>query len=229
MGYILLEGGAEFGGQMAAPDLRAMELAGGPHARLRVIPAAAAPDDNHRHAGRKAEHWFRQLGAADAAAVPLIDRRSAQDAALAGVLRESQMIYMLGGFPRHLAQSLTQSACWEAVYLAWQAGAVVGGSSAGAMVLCEHYYDPADDRMLPGLNLVPGACVIPHHDTFGRSWVPQIQRLLPDTLLLGIDEETGMLDDGPSGRWQVYGKGTVTLYSGRRVKRFGPADQFTLR
>ena len=28
-GHILLEGGAEFGGQMAAPDRRAIELAGG--------------------------------------------------------------------------------------------------------------------------------------------------------------------------------------------------------
>ncbi len=28
-GYLLLEGGAEFGGQMAEPDLRAIELAAG--------------------------------------------------------------------------------------------------------------------------------------------------------------------------------------------------------
>ena len=29
MGFILLEGGAEFGGEMATPDRRALELAGG--------------------------------------------------------------------------------------------------------------------------------------------------------------------------------------------------------
>ncbi|WP_345105299.1 hypothetical protein [Candidatus Villigracilis vicinus] len=29
MGYLLLEGGAEFGGRMSEPDLRAIELAGG--------------------------------------------------------------------------------------------------------------------------------------------------------------------------------------------------------
>jgi len=32
MGYILLEGGAEFGGMMKAPDQRAIELAGGKEA-----------------------------------------------------------------------------------------------------------------------------------------------------------------------------------------------------
>ena len=37
-GYLLLEGGAEFGGQMAEPDLRAMELAGGPGALICIIP-----------------------------------------------------------------------------------------------------------------------------------------------------------------------------------------------
>jgi hypothetical protein len=34
-------------------------------------------------------------------------------------------------------------------------------------------------------------------------------------VLLGIDEQTGMLDDGEGGRkvgWRVYGKGSVTLY-----------------
>ena len=38
MGYILLEGGAEFGGEMAAADRRAIELAGGPGAPIGIIP-----------------------------------------------------------------------------------------------------------------------------------------------------------------------------------------------
>ncbi|KPJ77327.1 MAG: hypothetical protein AMJ54_08475 [Deltaproteobacteria bacterium SG8_13] len=228
MGFILLEGGAEFGGQMAAADLRAMELAGGPQARLRVIPAAAAPDDNHRRAGRNAERWFRKLGATDAAALPLVDRQSAQDAILASTLRESRMIYMLGGFPQYLAQSLAGTAAWEAICQAWKAGAVVGGSSAGAMVLCDYYYNPADDRVLPGLGLVAGACVLPHHDTFGQHWAPRIKRLLPDAVMIGIDEQTGMLDDAASGRWQVYGRGTVTVYREQRIQRFRPADAFPL-
>ena len=45
MGYLLLEGGAEFGGRMREPDLKAIELAGGFDAPIRIIPTAAAPDN----------------------------------------------------------------------------------------------------------------------------------------------------------------------------------------
>ncbi len=45
-----------------------------------------------------------------------------------------------------------------------------GGSSAGAMVLCEHYYDPDSQSVQPGLNLLAAVCVIPHHIVFGKGW-----------------------------------------------------------
>ena len=57
MGHILLAGGAEFGGQMAAADRRAIELAGGPTAPIAIIPAAAAPDHNHQRAGANGVRW----------------------------------------------------------------------------------------------------------------------------------------------------------------------------
>ena len=47
MGYLLLEGGAEFSGRMDEADKRALALAGGKAAPVDVIPAAAAPDTNH--------------------------------------------------------------------------------------------------------------------------------------------------------------------------------------
>ena len=50
-GHLLLEGGAEFGGRMAEADRRAIELAGGAEAPICIIPTAAAPDNNHEHAG----------------------------------------------------------------------------------------------------------------------------------------------------------------------------------
>jgi hypothetical protein len=37
MGFILLEGGAEFGGRMADADRQAMTLAGGPDVPIRII------------------------------------------------------------------------------------------------------------------------------------------------------------------------------------------------
>jgi len=58
MGFILLEGGAEFGGRMADPDSQAMTLAGGPDVPIRIIPAAAAPDNNHQRAGQNGLDWL---------------------------------------------------------------------------------------------------------------------------------------------------------------------------
>lgn len=228
MGSILLEGGAEFGGMMKAPDQRAMELAGGKESRISIIPAAAAPDENHERAGANGIRWFQGLGATDVSVLPLIDRSSADDRLVVEALRQSKLIYLLGGFTHHLGQSLAGSDSQKAMAEALESGAVIAGSSAGAMVLCEFYYNPRADEVVDGLNLVPGACVLPHHDTFGKNWAPRLKHLIPDTCLIGIDEETGMLDDGPSKNWRAYGKGIVTLYRSGKVDAFASNDSFVL-
>ena len=231
MGYILLAGGAEFSGRMAKADRRAIELAGGSGASISIIPAAAAPDKNHQRAARNGIDWFKKLGAVNAAALPLIDRRSADDPAVVEALQRSRMIYMLGGFPRHLAQSLTGSRSWQAILTAHQAGAVIAGSSAGAMILCDHYYDPYGKTIFGGLGLIPGACILPHHDTFGKSWAPELTQRLPGVVLIGIDEHTGMLNDGPAHRWRIYcdGDGRVTLYKNGRQMQVAPDAHFELK
>jgi cyanophycinase len=228
MGYILLAGGAEFRGRMATPDRQAIELAGGANARLSIIPAAAAPDNNHQRAGQTGVDWFQKLGAVNVTALPLIDRTSADDPAVVDALRHSKLIYMLGGFPRHLAQSLAGSNSWQAMLAAHRSGAVIAGSSAGAMILCDYYYDPYGHKIRSGLGLIPDACILPHRNTFGQSWAPKLAQRLAGILLIGIDEQTGMLNDDPAGRWQVYGAGNVTLYRNNRKADFHSGKSFEL-
>jgi len=228
-GHILLEGGAEFGGRMAEPDRRAIELAGGPDSRISIIPAAAAPDRNHERAGGNGVRWFQSLGARNVAALPLIDHASADRAEIAAALGESRLIYLLGGFTHYLGQTLAGSASGRAMLAAYAGSAIVAGSSAGAMVLCEHYYDPESGQVVAGLGLVPRACVLPHHDTFGKRWAPRLSALLPLSTLVGIDERTGMLDDGDGGRWRVYGQGTVTLYHAGQATIYASGASFMLR
>jgi cyanophycinase len=226
-GYILLEGGAEFGGQMAAPDRRALELAGGLQAPVNIIPAAAAPDHNDRHAGATGARWFKQLGATRVAVVPLTDLASANRPEVATALGEGGLIYMLGGFPRHLGESLAGSLSWQAMLAAYEAGAVVGGSSAGAMVLGQHYFDPYANVVVAGLNLAPRTCIVPHHNRFGRTWIARLSDQLPEIWLIGIDEQTGLLDDGPNHTWNVYGQGSATLYRGGQARTYWPGDTFS--
>ena len=147
-----MEGGAEFGGAMREPDLKAIELAGGWDVPIRIIPTAAAPDHNDQRAGKNGIRWFEHLGARDVKSIPLIDRDSANDERIARSLQDARLIYILGGFTHYLGQTLKGSRAWQAVLEAYQQGAVVAGSSAGAMVMCERYYDPepGTDPSRPG-------------------------------------------------------------------------------
>lgn len=228
MGFLLLEGGAEFGGRMSEPDLKAIQLAGGLDAPIAILPTAAAPDHNEEHAGRNGLRWFQSLGASRVDIVPVTDKSSADQPDYAARVRAAKLIYLLGGFPRHLGETLHDSRVWKSALAAYQDGAVIGGSSAGAMVLCEYYYDPYEDKLLSGLNLLPNCCVLPHHNNFGKRWATQLTQLLPQATLIGIDEQTGILND-EFGHWRVYGAGKVTLYrSGGKPEFHARGETFTL-
>jgi cyanophycinase len=227
MGYLLLEGGSEFGGHMSEPDLRAIELAGGFDIPICIVPTAAAPDRNHKRAGNNGIRWFQSLGAKNVFAVDVIDRASANDKMLAASILTSRLIYLLGGFPRHLAETLANSLCWNAVLDAYEQGAVIAGSSAGAMVVCEYYYDPSEKKVLRGLNLIPNAGVLPHHNNFGKAWADRLVQLLPGAVLIGIDEQTGLLSD-MDGNWQIHGAGNVTRYQNGKINQYARGEMFSL-
>jgi len=228
VGYLLLEGGAEFGGRMRDADLRGIRRAGGFAAPIRIIPTAAAPDDNHERAGNNGVRWFKGLGAKDVLSVPLVDRASANDATVVQSLRAARLIYLLGGFTDYLGRTLKDSRAWQAVLEAYRDGAVVAGSSAGAMVMCQVYFDPRAGQVVEGLALVPNSLVLPHHDTFGKGWAARLREQVPDVTLIGIDEQTGTLNDGEHKSWNVYGAGTVTLYRAGRLETHEPGQAFSL-
>jgi cyanophycinase len=218
---LLIEGGNEFRGAMEEADRAALRAAGpGP---VLIVPAAAAAEGGQIQAGSNGVRWFKELGAADVRSTGWIDGSSQEATAVAAAVEASRFIFLPGGSPRYLAGALQGSRVWAAMRGALAAGAVLGGSSAGAMVLCEAYYDPSTGRVIPGLNLLPKICILPHHDTFGRGWAPHIERQTKGVLPVGIDEETGMMNDGPGGLWTVYGKGAVTLHGpgGEAVYRSG--------
>ena len=213
---------------MRDADLRGIRRAGGFAAPIRIIPTAAAPDDNHERAGNNGVRWFEGLGAKDVLSVPLVDRASANDATVAQALRAARLIYLLGGFTDYLGRTLKDSLAWQAVLEAYRDGAVVAGSSAGAMVMCQVYFDPRAGQVVEGLALVPNSLVLPHHDTFGKAWAARLRDQVPDVTLIGIDEQTGTLNDGEHKSWNVYGAGTVTLYRAGRLETYQPGQAFSL-
>ena len=59
---------------------------------------------------------------------------------------------MLGGFTGYLGETLKGSISEDAMRRAYEErGAVSAGSSAGAMLMCQYYYDPGQGKVVEGL------------------------------------------------------------------------------
>jgi cyanophycinase len=123
---------------------------------------------------------------------------------------------------------LKDSLAWKAALDAYRNGAVIAGSSAGAMVMCQVYFDPYEGKVHKGLNLVPNSLVLPHHNTFGKNWAPRLTRVIPHVSLLGIDEQTGTMDEGENNSWNVHGRGKVTLYRDGNIETYKAGETFSL-
>ncbi len=215
IGHLLLAGGDEFSGHMVQPDAQAIALAGGWNTPISVLPTAAAPDGRYQNAGSQAVHWFRNLGATRIEVLPINDKKSADDPWMANYIRTSRFIYFTDGFASYLYHALKDSSCLDSILEAYHRGAVIAGSGAGAMVLCQYFFEPMARQILPGFNLLPNTCVLPHHNQFGAGWVERLTQHIPGLVILGIDEQTALIDDGDGGKkihWNVYGQGGVTLY-----------------
>ena len=97
------------------------------------------------------------------------------------------------------------------------------------MVLCKYYYDPLSSRVVEGLNLVKHIFILPHHNTYGKDWFPLLKHQLPDEILVGIDEETGLICDISTETGCVHGKGKITVYHDGRIEPIEPGQEFNLK
>ncbi len=178
-----------------------------------VLPTAAAYEHPER-AVAMADTWFASLGA-KARGLMVLRRPDALDEANAAVVRDARFVYLSGGSPMHLRSVLKDSAVWDALMAAWHGGAVLAGSSAGAMVLCDPMVDPRGGAFTVGLALVAQVAVVPHHDHWSEDKARRTLELAPAGLpVVGIDERTALIRD-PDGRWHAEGAGSVTVWVGR--------------
>ena len=128
------------------------------------------------------------------------------------VVREARLIYLSGGSPLHLLSVLKGSRVFDALAGAWREGAVVAGSSAGAMVLADPMVDPRGGAFTVGLGLVEQLAVVPHHDSGTSHHFWRTLELAPQGLaIVGIPERTALIR-GLDGSWRSAGEGEVTVY-----------------
>jgi cyanophycinase len=207
------------GGGSTTPPItrRTLELAGGPSARVLIVPQASAS----ANAGEASATMWRELGAKEVNVLSLADA----DAAVRAV-QSADLIWMPGGDQNRLMEALAKTRVPEAIRERYRQGATVGGTSAGAAVMSPVMLTGEADleRVKHGatvtreaLGLWPGVIVDQH---FVRR--ERLHRLLaavldrPHLVGVGIDENTAAVVSGT--RFEVIGGGQVIVFDARKAK-----------
>ena len=213
---------------------RIVALAGGPGARIAVLPSAAA--DPQRTGDRIVER-LNGYGAA-AFVVPLavrLDgsdfRQVAEDGELAAAVRGAGGVFFSGGDQSRITQALvredgSRSAVLEAVWDVYRNGGVVAGDSAGAAIMSSTmFYAPRsvfgmlrggvnDGREIaPGLGFIGDDVFVDQHLLVRGRFARMIPAMLKKGYKfgLGIDENTAMVVDSRRNVEIVGHKGALLI------------------
>ncbi len=207
-------------------------LAGGRgKARVAILPMASGES---AAAGRAKADELRTFGA-DAFVVDVTHAQAESDS-VARLLDGATGVWFPGGDQSRLTRALAGTATLRAIRARWAAGAVVGGTSAGAAVMSDSMLtgnqlaaDGSRDttgsgyprvarrtiEVVPGFGFLRGAIVDQHFLRRQRS-----NRLLsvvlerPTMLGVGIDEGTAIVVTA-DGRWTVEGASAALVYDAR--------------
>jgi cyanophycinase len=181
--------------------------------RVVCLPTAAGTEGPERIAywARLGEEHFTRLGA-PVRSLPVVDRASANDPALAGLVAEANFAYLSGGKPAYLFATLEGSLVWEAILAVLRKGGLLAGCSAGAMILGEAFFGFSSRARNQGFRLLPDATVIPHYDEIPEWMIAPVRGWISHGLtLVGIEANTALFRDG--AQMEVLGSGGVTVWN----------------
>lgn len=198
------------------------------------IPTAAGQESADR-----LKYW-ENLGASQAKLLdiephflPIFTREDAFNPEFVNKIQNSALMYMSGGDPHYLANTLRDTPVWEAIKNNWQSGASLAGCSAGAMAMCGEIPNFRFTKRPPtaGFNLLTNLRVIPHFDKFFR-WIPdsaaKVLLSAPEnTILIGIDELTALVKRTNQQHWLVHGESQVHILQGAPKQTLLHSDTIT--
>ena len=222
-GSLALVGSGEYLPAMAAFEQSLIDdgIKNGKQPLYIQIPTAAG-----RESADRLNYW-KELGKSQADSLkiksiflPIYTREDAFNMEYVSQIKESALIYISGGDPHYLSETIINTPLWDAIYENWHSGASLAGCSAGAMVLSSQIPNFRLTKKEPtaGLNLIPNIRVIPHFNKFFK-WIPEsaakILLHVPDnTILIGVDELTAIVKRSGDEHWVVYGEAKVHVLKG---------------
>jgi len=224
------------GGGAQPPELvaRFVELAGA-NPRIAVVPMASGSAEE---GGREKAEQLRGLGA-DAFSLNITKEQANSDSVVR-LIESATGIWFGGGDQARLTAVLRGTAALRAIHARYRAGAVVGGTSAGAAIMSDSMITgdqirPGEDTVgyfgdefpriarktiviAPGFGFLPSTIVDQHfvrRERHNRLISAVLER--PTMLGVGIDESTALRVD-PDGRWAVEGASTAVIYDARAAE-----------
>lgn len=209
-GGIVLAGGDEFRRGCEGMDSFILGATGVKPARVFILPTAAVAGP--QKAASDGVRYFSSLGA-NASQLMVLDRNHANDEGLIKELSGASIIYFTGGEPNYLLASLRGSKLLDLLQAELKKGAIVGGSSAGAMVMGSTMWSQPSGTWVEGLGFADGVAILPHHE---HGHPETVSKWLegtgapPGLKAFGIDARTCCF--GSPGNWKVIGFGKVTTY-----------------
>jgi len=223
LGTLFAIGGAEAKLRRRSVLRAFVAAAGGADARIAVVPSASSLGVEVVEVYQAV---FGSLGARQVIALRPESRAAARDPDLVEQLGKVSAIFMTGGNQLKLSSFITGTPFGDAIHEAYERGAVVGGTSAGASILAEHMIAFGSGGSTPkqrmsqlsvGLGLIKGVVIDQHFEQrnrYGR--LMSLVAQSPSLLGMGIDEDTAaVIREGT--RVEVVGRGAVTIVDGRQL------------
>lgn len=210
-----------------------VEAAGGADARIVVIPTASSLGPEVVEVYRAV---FTALGVNEIVAVRPETRAEAQAQDLSEAVDRASGVFMTGGNQLKLSAVITGTSLGDAIHAAYDRGAAVGGTSAGASILADHMIAFGSSGSTPkqrmsqlavGLGLLRGVVVDQHfqqRNRYGR--LMSLVAQSPALLGIGVDEDTAAVVRDQR-LLSVVGRGSVTVVDGSHLITNGHAAHRT--
>jgi cyanophycinase len=222
-GHVVFDGGGQVHPAVASAFVA---LAGGRTSHIVVIPTAGGPDtllpEQAAHIQRRLKEIF---GVSTVTVLHTRNRAEADAESFVEPLQRATGVWILGGFPERLVDAYLGTRTERAIRELYDRGGVVGGTSAGAMILAS-WLDTTDSQFTPGIRalirtqgagggfgLLAHAVIFPHFNKRGDTEAVSEMAAHPELLGIGIDEETALVVSGD--RAEALGQGTVRLYDAK--------------
>lgn len=214
-GALFIAGGGTLGSGIIS---QFVQLAGGPAARLVIIPTAGTrdsfPDD------WPGFRMFQDAGVQHITVLHTRSRDTADTERFAEPLRNATAVWLPGGRQWRLADAYLDTRTLRGIQRVLERGGVVGGTSAGASIQASYMVRGSVESnevvMAPGhetgFGLLRNSAIDQHLTARGRQDdLLDVVRRYPELLGIGIDESTALIVQG--NRADVVGPGRVAFYN----------------